>query len=127
VFEFGIESDRYFKFWDWVGGRYSVCSSAGLVPLSLAYSFGLMDKFLAGARSMDRHFFGAPLHSNLPVLLGLLGVWNLSFMGYKVLGLVRNYVEIGMITERIKIPCIDEDDAAVQRGVVQVPGARPAG
>jgi glucose-6-phosphate isomerase len=41
---FGIGPDRFFKFWDWVGGRYSVCSTAGIVPLSLKYSFSLIDK-----------------------------------------------------------------------------------
>ena len=80
---FGVQPEYFFKFWDWVGGRYSVCSSAGLVPLSLKYGYPLMEKLLAGARSMDRHFFEAPLHKNLPVLMGLLGVWNLSFLGYK--------------------------------------------
>ena len=83
VEKFGVQPAYFFKFWDWVGGRYSVCSSAGLVPLSLKYGFPLMEQLLDGANSMDRHFFSAPLHKNLPVLMGLLGVWNLSFLGYK--------------------------------------------
>ncbi|CAM9963707.1 unnamed protein product, partial [Ectocarpus sp. 4 AP-2014] len=83
VTAFGIPKDRLFPLWDWVGGRYSVCSSVGALPLSLKYGFQQFDSFLAGARSMDRHFLHAPLEKNMPVLMGLLGVWNISFMGYK--------------------------------------------
>ena len=49
---FGIDDDHLFTFWDWVGGRYSICSSAGVLPLSLKYGFDLVEKVLAGARSM---------------------------------------------------------------------------
>jgi glucose-6-phosphate isomerase len=83
VEEFGIDTDNYFfRFWDWVGGRYSVCSAAGAVPISLLYGFELFEKFLKGARSMDKHFVSAPFEENIPVLMGLLGVWNMSFMKY---------------------------------------------
>ncbi|GMH77466.1 hypothetical protein TrRE_jg9337, partial [Triparma retinervis] len=71
-----------FGFWDWVGGRYSVCSAVGVVPLSLQYGFPVMEAFLKGANNVDEHFFNAPLRSNIPVILGLLGVWNSTFMGY---------------------------------------------
>lgn len=84
VQKFGIDTDRYFfRFWDWVGGRYSVCSAAGAVPISLLYGFDLFSKFLDGARSMDEHFFNAPFEKNIPVIMGLLGVWNMSFLNYK--------------------------------------------
>lgn len=81
--EFGIDSSNVFPFWDWVGGRYSVCSSVGALPLSLVYSFEVVEKFLSGARSIDKHFASAPFERNLPVLMGLMGVWNMSFLGYK--------------------------------------------
>lgn len=80
--QFGIEMENVFPFWDWVGGRYSVCSAVGVMPLSLQYGFPIVQQFLAGAHSMDEHFFNAPLRDNLPVLLGLLGVWNTTFLGY---------------------------------------------
>lgn len=83
VQEFGIPETRLFEFWDWVGGRYSVCASPGALPISLKFGFGVFEKFLAGARAMDRHFLSAPMDRNLPVLMGLLGVWNMSFLGYK--------------------------------------------
>jgi glucose-6-phosphate isomerase len=82
VAAFGIDPTNAFGFWDWVGGRYSVCSAVGMLPLSLQYSFVRMDEFLAGARSIDEHLLTAPLERNLPALLGLFGVWNSSFMGY---------------------------------------------
>jgi len=57
VQEFGIDTENYFfRFWDWVGGRYSVCSAAGAVPISLLYGYNLFEKFLKGAQSIDRHF-----------------------------------------------------------------------
>lgn len=71
-----------FAFWDWVGGRYSVCSAVGMLPLALQYSFTECERFLAGAWSMDEHFRDAPLEQNLPVQLGLAGVWNSTFLGY---------------------------------------------
>ena len=80
--EFGISAENVFGFWDWVGGRYSVCSAVGALPLALQYGFPIVQEFLKGANNMDNHFFNAPLRANLPVLLGLLGVWNASFMGY---------------------------------------------
>jgi len=80
---FGIDPKNTFGFWDWVGGRYSVCSAVGLVPLTLQFGEDALDDFLAGARAMDEHFFTAPSTKNLPVLLGLFGVWNSSFLGYE--------------------------------------------
>ncbi|KAI0565802.1 glucose-6-phosphate isomerase [Gracilaria domingensis] len=81
--EFGIAPENVFPFWDWVGGRYSVCASVGALPLSLVYGYNVFEKFLSGARSIDKHLVNAPLERNIPVLMGLMGVWNMSFMGYK--------------------------------------------
>lgn len=82
VEKFGIDPNNAFAFWDWVGGRYSVCSAVGVLPLSLQYGFPVVEKFLKGARSIDQHFQSAPFEKNIPVLLGLLSVWNVSFLGY---------------------------------------------
>jgi glucose-6-phosphate isomerase len=81
VAAFGIDTANAFGFWDWVGGRYSVCSAVGVLPLSLLYGFAPVQQFLAGAHALDRHFATAPLDQNLPVILGLLGVWNATFLG----------------------------------------------
>uniref|UniRef100_A0A7S2RXP7 Glucose-6-phosphate isomerase n=1 Tax=Rhizochromulina marina TaxID=1034831 RepID=A0A7S2RXP7_9STRA len=79
---FGIAPDNIFGFWDWVGGRFSVHSAVGMLPLSLQYGFPVMKDFLAGAHAMDEHFRTAPMADNLPVLLGLFGLWNSSFLGH---------------------------------------------
>ncbi len=77
---FGIAEDNQFGFWNWVGGRYSLWSAIGL---SIIVSLG-PERFaalLAGAHAMDRHFATAPMAQNLPMLMGLLGVWNSNFVG----------------------------------------------
>ncbi|XP_024365878.1 glucose-6-phosphate isomerase, cytosolic isoform X2 [Physcomitrium patens] len=81
VEEFGIDPKNAFAFWDWVGGRYSVTSAVGVLPLSLQYGFDKVEEFLKGTWSMDEHFRNTPLKSNIPVLLGLLSVWNVTFLG----------------------------------------------
>lgn len=111
VKEFGIDPENAFGFWDWVGGRYSggcrpasaqarrlpdadplpslppvlpltVCSAVGMLPLSLQYGFDIMERFLKGANDIDEHFRTAPFDQNIPILLGLASVWNVSFLGY---------------------------------------------
>ena len=79
--EFGVAPDRIFGFGDWVGGRYSIWSSIGL-PLMLAIGEAQFHRFLAGAFAMDEHFRSAPLQENLPVLLGLVGVWHRNICLY---------------------------------------------
>ncbi|HET7370590.1 MAG TPA: glucose-6-phosphate isomerase [Gammaproteobacteria bacterium] len=78
--EFGIPGDNIFEFWDWVGGRYSMWSAVGL---AIAISLGpdVFDQLLEGAHRMDRHFAEAPFAENMPVMLGLLDVWNTDFFG----------------------------------------------
>ena len=77
---FGIASERRLAFWDWVGGRYSLCSAAG-VSLALAVGWQHFEALLLGAHTMDRHFEQAAPAENLPVLLALIGVWNRNFLG----------------------------------------------
>ena len=81
VSEFGIDPKNAFAFWDWVGGRYSVCSAVGMLPLALQYGFETCEQFLKGAWSMDEHFATAEFEKNLPVTLGLISTWNVSFLG----------------------------------------------
>ncbi|MCS6760905.1 MAG: glucose-6-phosphate isomerase [Candidatus Devosia symbiotica] len=79
--KFGIREDRIFRFWDWVGGRYSVWSAIGL-PIALAIGYDNFAKFLAGADAMDRHFLSASLEENLPVIMAVLGVWYRNVWGF---------------------------------------------
>ena len=75
---FGIDPANMFEFWDWVGGRYSLWSAIGL-PIALAIGMDHFESMLAGAHAMDEHFRSTPLEKNLPVVLGLLGVWYGDF------------------------------------------------
>ncbi|MBE1708022.1 MULTISPECIES: glucose-6-phosphate isomerase [Mesorhizobium] len=81
VAKFGIEADRVFGFWDWVGGRYSVWGAIGL-PVMIAVGPRNFRAFLDGAHEMDEHFRTAPLAGNLPALLGLVGWWHRVICGY---------------------------------------------
>jgi glucose-6-phosphate isomerase len=76
---FGIDPAHRFTMWDWVGGRYSVWSAIGLVA-ELVIGSDRFQEFLQGASDMDLHFTQAPFEKNLPVLMGLLGVWNRTFL-----------------------------------------------
>ena len=80
VAKFGIAPEHMFGFWDWVGGRYSMDSAIGLSTM-IAIGPEHFHDMLAGFHAMDEHFQSAPLARNLPVLLGLLAVWNTNFLG----------------------------------------------
>jgi glucose-6-phosphate isomerase len=80
VAQFGIDTANMFGFWDWVGGRYSMDSAIGLSTM-LAIGPDSFHEMLAGFRSMDEHFQSTPFERNLPVLMGLLAVWNTNFLG----------------------------------------------
>lgn len=78
VQEFGIDPANMFTFWDWVGGRYSLWSAIGL-SIALAVGMDHFEALLSGAHGMDEHFRSAPLDENLPVLMGLVGIWYINF------------------------------------------------
>eukprot|EP00928_Gymnodinium_smaydae_P034468 TRINITY_DN2440_c0_g1_i1.p1 TRINITY_DN2440_c0_g1~~TRINITY_DN2440_c0_g1_i1.p1 ORF type:complete len:1015 (-),score=233.61 TRINITY_DN2440_c0_g1_i1:365-3157(-) len=80
---FGIDDANVFGFWDWVGGRFSVCSAVGVLPLALQYGFDIVQEFLDGANAMDQHFLNAPPKENLPTLMALMTVWNATLLGYE--------------------------------------------
>jgi len=80
VAQFGIDPANMFGFWDWVGGRYSLASAVGLSTM-LAVGADHFRAMLAGFHAMDEHFRKTPLERNLPVLMGLLSVWNNNFIG----------------------------------------------
>lgn len=77
--EWGIHADNQLRFWDWVGGRFSLWSAIGL-PIALTIGMDGFRELLAGAREMDHHFQATPWEENLPVLMGLVDVWNLNFL-----------------------------------------------
>jgi glucose-6-phosphate isomerase len=88
VSEFGIDPNNMFGFWDWVGGRYSATSAVGAVPLSLYLGFDKFKEILEGAYWMDKHFRESPFEKNIPVLSGLIDIWNINFLGFKTRALM---------------------------------------
>jgi glucose-6-phosphate isomerase len=80
VVKFGIAKENIFEMWEWVGGRYSLWSTVGL-SIVIAIGPKQFDELLAGAEEMDKHFRDAPLDRNLPVLLGMIGIWYRNFFG----------------------------------------------
>jgi len=81
--QFGVADERVFGFWDWVGGRYSVTSAVGVLPLSLHYGFTNVQQFLDGVKSVDEHFrHNQEPTQNMPMLLGLVGFYNTYICGF---------------------------------------------
>ncbi len=84
---FGVPDANVFGFWDWVGGRYSLWSAVGL-SIALALGMEQFDALRAGAAALDKHFQEAPPERNLPMLLGLIGIWNRNFRNCPVLAVL---------------------------------------
>ena len=80
VTKFGINPDNMFEFWDWVGGRYSLWSAIGL-SIVLAIGMDRFEELLTGAHKVDEHFRTAPFEENIPLIMGLLGLWYNNFFG----------------------------------------------
>jgi glucose-6-phosphate isomerase len=87
VAKFGIDTANMFEFWDWVGGRYSMDSAIGLSTMT-AIGPDHFRALLDGFHQMDEHFRTAPFEHNLPVLMGLLGIWNTNFLGAETLAVL---------------------------------------
>ena len=80
VAEFGIDPENMFEFWEWVGGRYSLWSAIGL-SIALYVGMDRFEELLSGAHRVDEHFRSAPFEQNIPVIMGLLGIWYNNFFG----------------------------------------------
>jgi glucose-6-phosphate isomerase len=80
VSNFGIDPENMFEFWDWVGGRYSLWSAIGL-PIVLSIGMDRFEELLTGAHRVDEHFRTTPFEDNIPVIMGMLGIWYNNFFG----------------------------------------------
>jgi glucose-6-phosphate isomerase len=87
VAAFGIDVANMFEFWDWVGGRYSMESAIGLSTM-IAIGPDNFHELLAGSHAIDQHFLHTPLEKNLPVLLGLIAIWNHDLLGFPTVGVM---------------------------------------
>jgi glucose-6-phosphate isomerase len=94
VAAFGIDTKNMFGFWDWVGGRYSMDSAIGLSTM-LAIGPESFRALLGGFHEMDEHFRTAPFENNLPVIMGLLSIWNTNFLGAETAAVLpyENYLK----------------------------------
>ncbi len=94
VAKFGIDTANMFGFWDWVGGRYSMDSAIGLSLMIAIGPEGFAD-LLAGFHAVDEHFKTAPVEENLPMIAGLIGVWNSNFLGADTLAILPYADDLG--------------------------------
>ncbi|MBE0615806.1 MAG: glucose-6-phosphate isomerase [Burkholderiales bacterium] len=128
---FGIEGERCFPLWDWVGGRYSVWASVGL-PVAIAIGMDRFEELLAGARDMDAHFLSAPLEANMPVLMALLGIWYANFFGaesHAVLPYAEALRELPAYLQQLEMESngksVDRDGRSVDYATVPVVWGAP--
>ena len=126
VSEFGIDAENnMFGFWEWVGGRYSASSAVGVLPLALQYGFPVVQRFLEGMRDMDGHFRTAPAAQNLPVLMGLISVWNASFLGHSTHAILPYQEALGKFAPHIQQLSMESNGKGV--ALDGTPLAAPAG
>jgi len=119
---FGISADRCFPMHDWVGGRYSIWSAAGL-SLAIAIGAENFQRFLAGGAAMDQHFMTASLADNLPVLLALVGVWHRSICNYPMLAVVPYDQRLARLPAYLQQLDMESNGKGVQRDGEAVAGA----
>lgn len=99
--EFGILEENIFPMWDWVGGRYSLWSAIGF-PIAFQLGYENFIALLNGAEAMDEHFFSSPVESNLPIMLGLIGLWNRSFLGHASLAVIPYDQQMRFLPEHLQ-------------------------
>ncbi len=115
VSKFGIHTDNMFEFWDWVGGRYSYDSAIGLSLMVAIGPDGFHD-MLAGFRAMDEHFRTAPLEHNLPVTLGLIGLWYGDFCGAQTQAILPYNQYLWRLTSYLQQLDMESNGKSVDRG-----------
>jgi glucose-6-phosphate isomerase len=115
VAAFGIDTANMFPFWDWVGGRYSIWSAIGL-PVALAVGSEKFAEFLAGAHAMDEHFRTAPLEQNMPVLLGLIGVWYRNFFDFGSISIAPYHQDLAQFADYLQQLEMESNGKRVTRG-----------
>jgi glucose-6-phosphate isomerase len=112
---FGIDPANMFPFWDWVGGRYSVWSAIGL-SVMLAVGHGYFGDLLSGAHAMDVHFKQAPLASNMPVLLAMIGFWNREFLGCSSLSIAPYHQDLNRFPAYLQQLDMESNGKRVTKG-----------
>ena len=114
VTKFGIDTQNMFEFWDWVGGRYSYDSAIGL-SLMIAIGPDAFRSMLGGFHRIDEHFRHAPIEQNLPMLLGLIGVWYDNFFGAETVAILPYNQYLDRLTDYLQQLDMESDGKSVQR------------
>ncbi|CRG95863.1 glucose-6-phosphate isomerase, putative [Plasmodium gallinaceum] len=125
--EFGISRNNVFEFWDWVGGRFSVTSSVGILPLSIAFGYKNMRQFLDGCHDLDEHFLNTDIKENIPVLMALTSFYNSQFFDYKsiaVLPYFQNLLKFATHIQQLAMEsngkCVDRNNRLIDYNTCQV-------
>lgn len=119
VAEFGVDPSRVFGFWDWVGGRYSVWSSIGLA-LAIFIGPEHFTAFLQGGQDIDEHFRDAPFAKNIPILMGMLGVWHRNVKGRGAHAVIPYDQRLSRFPAYLQQLDMESNGKAVTRGGAQV-------
>ena len=114
VARFGIDTQNMFEFWDWVGGRYSYDSAIGL-SLMIAIGPDAFRAMLDGFHRIDEHFRHAPIEANLPMLLGLIGIWYGNFFGAETVAVLPYDQYLARLTDYLQQLDMESDGKSVQR------------
>lgn len=116
---FGIHADFIFSLWDWVGGRYSVWSAIGL-PIMLHIGYDNFIQLLSGAAEMDNHFYHAPWHRNLPVLMALIGIWYLNYCRVDTQAIITYHSALEQLSSYLQQLEMESNGKSVDRQGKQV-------
>lgn len=106
---------RSFHIFDFIGGRYSVTSAVGGVPLSLYLGYDRFERFLKGAEEMDNHARSAPVHQNLPLVAAIIGVWNNNFLGYQEQAIIPYAAPLHKLAPHIQQLVMESNGKSVTR------------
>jgi len=119
VTEFGIAPEHMFEFWDWVGGRYSLWSSIGM-PIAIMIGMDRFEDLLEGAQVMDEHFKTAPIAKNIPALMGLIGFWNHSILGYHAQVIAPYDQRLGLLSDWLQQLDMESNGKSVDRNGIPI-------
>ena len=117
--DWGIAAERQFVLWDWVGGRYSLWSCIGL-PIALSIGVGHFKRLLAGAHSIDKHFQLADLRHNIPVLMALIGIWNINFLNINTHAVLPYDGRLNYLTSYLQQLEMESNGKSIQRNHLPV-------
>lgn len=119
--EFGVDDSQVFGFWDWVGGRFSISSAVGILPLAIHFGFEVTRQFLAGAHMMDEHFRTTPLRENIPVLMGLVSFYNSTVLKMNCVAVLPYSEDLGLFPRYVQQLSMESNGKSVRMNGERLP------